>query len=293
MAHKERESVKGGENLDLYYIANKKIYEDSLYTCPHCKSTSFRKHGKDRGVQRYRCKNCKRTFRAATGTSVHYLHKKDLIDKYLEALRAGLSIRAAAIAVGISKNTSFAWRHKLLTSLTKSVKITEEKKENAKGAKIIKLPYSDKGRQKEPEKYTSQSVSLLIVDKNQVHITRLSPGAHVKNGARILNSLEKQTFIANHSDRTLNTIVNKSTKTPLPKNTSAYKELKSKLEFTTMQLLEWMERFQGVATKYLHHYWHWFSITENVRLNKLSQEEFKEFCVLLQSRADFFLTHDL
>jgi transposase-like protein len=36
--------------------------------CPHCQGTALYRHGHVSGLQRYRCRTCRRTFNALTGT---------------------------------------------------------------------------------------------------------------------------------------------------------------------------------------------------------------------------------
>ena len=37
-------------------------------TCPHCKARRVIRHGHANGLQRYRCRDCRKTFSALTGT---------------------------------------------------------------------------------------------------------------------------------------------------------------------------------------------------------------------------------
>lgn len=119
----------------------------SVCTCPHCDSTEFRKHGTDRGIQRYYCKKCCKTFKETTKTPIHGLHKKNKVAIYLEALKNGMSVRKAAVVTGISKNTSFAWRHKLLSSLPAQTIVRNSG--HVAAIKIIETPYSNKGKRME------------------------------------------------------------------------------------------------------------------------------------------------
>ena len=63
-----------------------------------------------------RCKDCKRTFNALTGTSLARLKRRDAWNAYMDALVNGLSIRNAAKAAKIAQNTSFRWRHRMLAA---------------------------------------------------------------------------------------------------------------------------------------------------------------------------------
>ncbi|GAC1530098.1 MAG: hypothetical protein NVS2B4_08800 [Ramlibacter sp.] len=46
-------------------------------TCLHCGSATVVKNGHSCGLQRYRCRTCKRTFNATTGTTLGGLHSKE------------------------------------------------------------------------------------------------------------------------------------------------------------------------------------------------------------------------
>jgi transposase-like protein len=82
--------------------------------CPSCSSEAVLKWGKLNGLQRYRCKECKRTFNALTGTSMARLRKKDLWLEYSQALSESLSLTKAADRCGIDRTTAFRWRHRFL-----------------------------------------------------------------------------------------------------------------------------------------------------------------------------------
>ena len=97
------------------------IYRHKLKVtnCPYCNSTLFKKHGKYKYTQRYKCKVCNKTFIPSSGTSIHYLHKKDIFIEYAESLRKdGIhSIMKTSKKFGIARLTAFDWRHKILSSI--------------------------------------------------------------------------------------------------------------------------------------------------------------------------------
>ena len=86
--------------------------------CPHCGCAEVVKDGHLRGVQRYRCKHCGRTFNLSTNT-VRAFSKKDteVWQKFCECMIEKLSIRKCAEICGISTHTAFDWRHKILDAL--------------------------------------------------------------------------------------------------------------------------------------------------------------------------------
>ena len=82
--------------------------------CPDCGNSRHYRHGINRGLQRYRCRACGRTFSALTGTPLARLrHRARWLD-YLKEMLESRSVRAAAKLVGVHRNTSFRWRHRFL-----------------------------------------------------------------------------------------------------------------------------------------------------------------------------------
>ena len=119
--------------------------ERKAVTCPHCNDNRIRANGKLKGVQRYLCNGCKKNFSETTGKFWFALKKKDKMNKYLYCLLSGYSIRKSAKETGISIQTSFDWRHKLLTSFS-SVSVSEF--EGIVESDALFFPISEKGNRK-------------------------------------------------------------------------------------------------------------------------------------------------
>ena len=85
--------------------------------CPHCNSFKGVKNGTGRGMQRYRCMDCSKTFNAATNTTLAHLHSKKQFFQHGECLQKGLTIRATAKELGVSLSTAFRWRHRFLAAV--------------------------------------------------------------------------------------------------------------------------------------------------------------------------------
>ena len=73
-----------GENASLMAIEAQ--LEESRQ-CPHCKASGAVSKGMARGMRRYQCKACKKTFNAATGTALQGLHKKGQVSRLRELPR--------------------------------------------------------------------------------------------------------------------------------------------------------------------------------------------------------------
>jgi len=82
--------------------------------CPHCHSCHFNKWGKSGAIQRYRCKDCQKTFNNKTKTPLAKLHKSHLWEEYARCMVLKLTLREAADICGINLKTAFLWRHRFL-----------------------------------------------------------------------------------------------------------------------------------------------------------------------------------
>ena len=82
--------------------------------CPDCGNSRPYRHGLNRGLQRYRCRACGRTFNALTGTPLARLRHREKWLDYAKAMLDSRSVRAAAKMVGVHRNTGFRWRHRFL-----------------------------------------------------------------------------------------------------------------------------------------------------------------------------------
>lgn len=71
-AEKFQKTLENKDNLDEIYL----LIENSFAKhkkCPHCHSENMWRWGHASGLQRYRCKDCKKTYNALTGTPLAHL----------------------------------------------------------------------------------------------------------------------------------------------------------------------------------------------------------------------------
>ncbi len=120
-----------------------RIEEAPIVCCPHCESKLFVKNGKREEVQKYKCKACCRVFTSKTGTSLHRLQKPEKFELYKSLmLESYYPIKQIARKVGISIQTAFDWRHKILSGTVKDDRAFEGITE----IDDIWFLYSQKGR---------------------------------------------------------------------------------------------------------------------------------------------------
>ncbi len=240
--------------------------------CPKCASTSFRKHGKNGGIQRYQCKDCGRTFKETVNTPLHWIHHKEKMSMYIWTMKNRYSIRTAADMVEISKNTSFSWRHKLLSSLKAAASLTGSA---PAGICEIRLPYSCKGKKNKEESPMPETRSVLIADARGIPCLHLlQEKKPVDELAGLLaNKLHVSAEIAGERSNILTRAKRKTGKTEV-RHKASRKSITAQARKTAGELAGWMKRFNGVATKYLQQYWDWF----RVETNTASLERFESEC---------------
>ncbi len=232
-------------------------------TCPSCGSHSFRKYGKCLGIQRYRCKNCKRCFKETVNTPLHWIHNKQKMIRYTETMREHLTIRKSATEIGISVNTSFCWRHKILTSFRS---YQTELARSPAGACQINMPHSYKGKRTIPDRQAPPSRTILVTDARGVPCLQHMPSRCTALAAAKLLSARISTSaaIACKPAHLLTRAV-RVTGCATIRHAEIRNKLVMQARAKQIEIEHWMERFHGVATKYLQQYWNWYRADSGIR----------------------------
>ena len=146
-------------NSTLQSLSEKK----ETVVCPSCTSNKISGNGKQNGVQRYVCRDCNKYFRDTTGRLTHNMKKTSLLSKYMYNMLLGYSIRKCAIETGICVQTSFDWRHKIISSFNAQRPISFEGiiesddiffLESSKGSRTL-----DRNRRSRGSKATKRGIS--------------------------------------------------------------------------------------------------------------------------------------
>ena len=274
--------------LEEFLVSNsqvEQIYEDVKEfrfskgkVCPHCSSELISKNGKYNGKQRYICKDCKRTFTDFTNSAV-YRSKKSLDKwlKYAKCMIMGLSIRKSAKIVGINIATSFFWRHKILDCISAFLGtghvdgLIEADEvffaENFKGTKTINMPRESHKRGKSIKKRGISKEQICVATaldrQGNLIIEPLCKGrmtykelenlykGHIGENS-ILCTDSHKSYIRFATDFNLD---HKRIKTGKHKEDIYHIQHINSLH---SNLKRWMRRFNGVASKYISNYMHWF-----------------------------------
>ena len=110
-------SVLSGRSSGAASVAAVELGVDEERRCPRCDTPGAVSRGRARGLRRYRCKGCGRTFNAVTGAPLSGLHRKDRWLSFGEALATGETVKASAERCGVAVGTAFRWRHRFLKAV--------------------------------------------------------------------------------------------------------------------------------------------------------------------------------
>ena len=258
--------------------------------CPHCHSSLINRHGKVNKIQRYRCKNCSKTFVATTGTPLARLRYKELWLDYIRCMLDSKVLRVCAEECRINLKTSFRWRHRFL-ALPSTLKAN--RLEGIIEADETLFPYSEKGSKKlsrPPHKRGMKAQKrgrskedwvpvLTVRDRAKNTYEAILPDVTTETlHQELVGKLEKDSVLCSDGYKPYialsekNDLIHKRLdvaggikvidKVFHIQNVNAYHS----------RLKLWIKRFHGVATKYLDHYLGWFrymDTPENLNENRL------------------------
>lgn len=98
----------------------------AMRACPRCGCEALGPWGVDRrGLRRLRCRGCKRTCSAATGSALAGLRRPEafraVLDDMIDAVRPA-SCRRLAARIGVDKTTVWRWRLRILSALERATR---------------------------------------------------------------------------------------------------------------------------------------------------------------------------
>ncbi len=169
--------IKSKEIKSNHLIINR---ETNNISCERCGSYHILKNGKTKqGVQKYICKDCKKTLSNTTGKIIHYSkHAYSKWRDFVECTLNQLSLKKIVEKLDISKTTAFYWRQKLHKAISKYIKMCSLSGEvqsdatyvdiNLKGTKTKNMPRKSKIRPKANFKGISKEKVCIVsaIDEN-------------------------------------------------------------------------------------------------------------------------------
>ncbi|MGV1080951.1 MAG: IS1595 family transposase [Candidatus Nanopelagicales bacterium] len=248
--------------------------------CPHCQASGgqLRPWGFSHGLARLRCRACHKTCNALTGTPLAHLRKREQWTPYAQALIEGVSVRRAAQRCGVNKNTAFLWRHRFLKAASAHRAeheggIVEADEtfflESFKGQRKLHRPARKRGGVGAKWEQiavlvvrdrSGQTADFRVERLDARHITAVlrpliaQDAILCTDGARVYQAFARLTGITHRAINVKQGIRVLEGAFHI-QNVNAYDS----------RLKGWMQRFHGVATKYLENYLGWRRMLERYR----------------------------
>jgi transposase-like protein len=277
---KLRKRLEGKENTDEV-IALIERNQDDKPACPHCKASNLYRWGKTSELQRYRCRECNRTFNALTGTPLARLRHKDKWFKYEQTMIQGLSIRKSADSCKIAKNTSFKWRHRFLQipatrQPSKMNGIVEADEtyflESFKGQRRLPRSARKRGGKAVKKGTSKEQVPVLVVrDRHGETANCILHGTSARQiEPALIPLLNKDVILCTDGLPTYKQIARQANIVHRPVNIAAGQRVMSNIYHIQnvnaydSRLKQWMRKFHGVATRYLGSYLGWHRMIDRL-----------------------------
>ena len=247
---------------------------DRRRCCPHCKHDHITRWGNAHGLPRYRCNACQKTFNTLTGTPLAHLRHRECWAQYSQALIDGLSVRKAAVQCGVHKNTAFRWRHRFLISPAAAEPrhlhgIVEADEtyflESHKGERNLTRPPRKRGGKASKRGLSDEQIPVLIArDRDRITLDAVLPRADTHAIKEVLGpAIDADAILCSDANPIYSAFTRQAHIEHRPINLSAgVRVLDNAFHIQNVnaydsRLKGWMDRFRGVATKYLPNYLGW------------------------------------
>ena len=259
--------------------------------CPYCSSEEVYRRGIKDGSQSYSCKSCSKWYRETTGTPLYNIQKKDKWQSYLGYMEKGYPIKKIAKELGISIQTSFDWRHKILASLEQfvpqllidTIECDElEMSLNKKGERSL-----DRSSRKRANDFKRNK------NKGQVSTVQVITAVERNTGNKFFKVVESKRLSKQQISSALDGKLAKGATLITDKHSSYASYSKGNKKIKHKQLLakehvdrkdksihlqkvnnvhsqvrDFIKPFNGVSSKYLQNYLNWYAYKDSIRNSK-------------------------
>jgi len=288
------------------YISSKRLRKP----CPHCKSEKVYKRGKQKGVQMYRCNDCNKWYSETTGTPLYDIKLKSKWQAYLRCMEQGMPIKKIAKEIGISIQTSFDWRHKILSSLNRFV---PEHLSGEVECDELELALSNKGKKHLERKPRKRGNDFKRNQgKEEVTVVQVITAVE-RNGEKYLKAVASKRLSKEEITKALDGKLDEAVTLITDKHPS-YKSFAKdhpsikhrailakehvdkkdrkvnlqKVNNTHAQLRKFLMPFNGVSSKYLQNYLNWFAYADKLRQTKTTLKQWLITALLSDQAYELF-----
>ncbi|MBJ8107023.1 MULTISPECIES: IS1595 family transposase [Bacillus cereus group] len=268
--------------------------------CVHCGGLAVKRNGKYRLRQRYLCRDCGKSFNEMTGSPMAGTHHPHKWLDYFKMMVEGYTLPKIARELDIHISTAFYWRHKILNAIRslgngilKGIVESDETfiLESHKGKKNIGFRKPRKRGGVAGKRGISKEQICVVVayDRDGGILSQMAGKgritAHELNGV-LGSNIDTSALLCTDSATNYKTFakmkglqheaINVRKGTYVRKGIYHIQHVNS----YHRRFKEWMNRFQGVATRYLDNYLFWYRFLE---LHKKMPKKEKVKYMLLQT----------
>ncbi len=256
----------------------------SAYCCPHCRSSQVVRWGYQTDMQRYRCKNCHKTFNALSGTPLAKLRRRGHWWDLCECLIKGYSLRKTASICKIDLTTAFRWRHRFLQNHA------SYNPRLLAGIVEVDIATIPTPRRNSGDRVTKKKTSVLFsMDRYKVTSDSILHNMNYNKVKKIIqHRLAPDSLVYAHSQKLERELLGSL------KYYKPFSKESSKIAYTYQyeeSLKNWLAKFRGVSQGYLVNYLSWYRSLNEFN-QKASRKDFLVRAKESNSRFNFKHKHN-
>jgi transposase-like protein len=261
--------------------------------CPRCASPNWHRHGHANDLQRFRCRDCGRTYNDLSGTPLARLRLRGKWLDYLDTVLDSKPVRKAASRVGVHRNTAFRWRHRFLEwgKLDRAPQfngIVEADEmfllESQKGARKLDRPARRRGGVATRRGISREHDCILVARDRSGNTMDAVTGRGALKIAQLerhlLPKLDRQALLVTDANAAYRAFCRRHGIAHQSVNLSAGVRVRPGIEGAIhvqnvnayhSRFRAWLARFKGVASRYLPNYLGWHRALDGGRVTSPEQ----------------------
>jgi len=261
--------------------------------CPSCACDQYHRHGQANGLQRYRCRQCRRSYNDLSGTPLARLRLREKWLDYLGCLLESKSVRAVARQLGVHRNTAFRWRHRFLERPKydrpqRLNGITEADEmfilESQKGSRKLTRPARKRGGRANKRGISRELDCILVARDRSAQTIDAMVGRGALTAAQLerhlLPWLDREVLLVSDSHGAYRSFARKHGIAHEAVNLRAGVRVRrgaagaihvQNVNSYHQRLRQWLSRFRGVASRYLPNYLGWRRVLDGGRVASAEQ----------------------
>jgi transposase-like protein len=257
---------------------------EGLPACPHCKGSCIVRNGHQDGLQVFKCKTCAKRFNRLSKTPLARLRHRDKWQDAVESIHQKESLTKMQKRLKVSRETAHRWRHRLLGVLRRAgnpllsgvVEADETFIRNSyKGwRKPLERQARKRGGASQYRGLPLEEYSCVWIARDRNKETAHHVSMHRDEGTlkQFLGTLiQKGSVLCSDGKRGYAKFTRKTEGIQhVILNQSKGERVKDSVYHIQnvnnyhQRLKSWLISFNGVSSKYLNNYLHWFRFTSNL-----------------------------